>query len=179
MNGWGYWNKKRIYKIQKSFLKEGKNKIAIRAIDTGGPGRFEGVMNIYNNIGDTIQAVKQHNSHTFFKDIGTADLTHLIDFSALARQTEAQQARFIGPVFQADFLKELGLFERTEALRRPDQPEFNRLLVASAERLTSPAQMGQIFKVALLVPAGDGLPAGFASLNESLNAGRDKRAETR
>ena len=54
MNGWGYWNKKREYKISKSLLKEGKNLIAIRAIDTGGPGRVEGVMNIFNNLGDTI-----------------------------------------------------------------------------------------------------------------------------
>ena len=54
LNGWGYWNKKRRYKIPKLFLKEGKNTIAIRAIDTGGPGRFEGVMNISNNIGDTV-----------------------------------------------------------------------------------------------------------------------------
>jgi len=54
MNGLGYWNKKRKYKIFKSFLKEGKNIIAIRAIDTGGPGRLEGAMNISNNIGDTI-----------------------------------------------------------------------------------------------------------------------------
>lgn len=130
--------------------------------------RYGGVLVIADygksdNIGDTIQAVKQHNSHPFFKDIGTADLTHLVDFSALARQTEAQQARFIGPVFQADFLKELGLFERTEALRRPDQPEFNRQLVAGAERLTSPAQMGQIFKIAAILPAGEGLPPGFST----------------
>ena len=54
LNGWGYWNTKRKYKISKSYLKEGKNTIAIRAIDTGGPGRFEGVMNISNNIGDTV-----------------------------------------------------------------------------------------------------------------------------
>ena len=54
LNGWGYWNKKRKYKISKLFLKEGKNTIAIRAIDTGGPGKFEGAMNISNNIGDTI-----------------------------------------------------------------------------------------------------------------------------
>ena len=54
LNGWGYWNKKRKYKISKSYLERGKNTIAIRAIDTGGPGRFEGVMNISNNIGDTV-----------------------------------------------------------------------------------------------------------------------------
>ncbi|MGB2399029.1 MAG: hypothetical protein ACPIB7_01480, partial [Candidatus Puniceispirillaceae bacterium] len=54
-------------------------------------------------------------------------------------------------------------FERTEALRRTDQPEFNRQLVASAERLTSPAQMGQIFKIAAILPAGEGLPPGFST----------------
>ena len=114
-----------------------------------------------SDIGDTIQAVKQHNSHRFSR-ILVADLTHLVDF-LLYTSDRAQQARFIGPVFQADFLKELGLFERTEALRRPDQPEFNRQLVASAERLTSPAQMGQIFKIAAILPAGEGLPPGFST----------------
>ena len=54
MNGLGYWNNKREYILSQSYLNKGKNKIAIRAIDTGGPGRFEGVMNISNNIGDTI-----------------------------------------------------------------------------------------------------------------------------
>ena len=54
MNGWGYWNKKRKYKISKSYLKKGKNLIAIRAIDTGGPGKFGGGMNIFNDLGDTL-----------------------------------------------------------------------------------------------------------------------------
>ena len=132
-----------------------------------------------DNIGDTIQAVKQHNSHPFFADIGTADLTHLVDFSALARQTDAHKARFIGPVFQADFLKELGLFERTEALRRPDQPEFNRQLVAGADRLTSPAQMGQIFKIAAILPAGEGLPPGFSTYHAAPEAVTDTMPASR
>ena len=46
LNGLGYWNQKRKYKISKSLLKQGINTIAIRAIDTGGPGRFEGKMNL-------------------------------------------------------------------------------------------------------------------------------------
>ena len=35
LNGWGYWNKKENIKYP-NYLKEGKNTIAIRAIDTGG-----------------------------------------------------------------------------------------------------------------------------------------------
>ena len=54
LNGWGYWNQKREYKIPKSLLREGSNTIAIRAIDTGGPGRFEGIMNISNALGEII-----------------------------------------------------------------------------------------------------------------------------
>ena len=49
LSGYGYWNKKRQYKIPKSFLKKGENLIAIRVIDIGGPGRFEGAMNLTNN----------------------------------------------------------------------------------------------------------------------------------
>ena len=36
MNGLGYWNNKREYILSQSYLNKGKNKIAIRAIDTGG-----------------------------------------------------------------------------------------------------------------------------------------------
>ena len=40
-------------------------------------------------------------------------------------------------------------------------PEERRALLAAIDRLTSPAQMGEVFKVALLVPAGSGQPPGF------------------
>jgi len=129
--------------------------------------RYGGVLLIADygksdNLGDSIQAVKAHKAHPFFSDIGTADLTHLVDFSALSRKAEARKARFIGPVEQADFLKELGLFQRTEALRRADDPDYNRRLVAGVDRLANPAQMGQIFKIAAILPAGEGLPPGFS-----------------
>ena len=54
LSGHGYWNKKRQYKIPKIFLKQGKNIISIRAVDTGGPGRIEGEMNLSNEIGNFI-----------------------------------------------------------------------------------------------------------------------------
>lgn len=54
LSGMGYWNEKRTYKIPKSYLKKGKNTIAIRAIDTGGPGILKGEMNLSNDSGETI-----------------------------------------------------------------------------------------------------------------------------
>jgi SAM-dependent MidA family methyltransferase len=39
-------------------------------------------------------------------------------------------------------------------------------LLAAIDRLISPAHMGSLFKVALLVPDGAGTPPGFASLRE-------------
>ena len=39
----------------------------------------------------------------------------------------------------------------------------NRALLAAIDRLTSPAQMGEVFKAALLLPPGTGIPPGFES----------------
>ena len=54
LNGFGYWNKKRQYKIPASYLKKGNNIVTIRAIDTGGPGRFKGDMKMSNGLGSNI-----------------------------------------------------------------------------------------------------------------------------
>jgi NADH dehydrogenase [ubiquinone] 1 alpha subcomplex assembly factor 7 len=117
--------------------------------------------------GDSLQAVKSHTKAKMLESPGEADITHLVDFSALARQAKAMGARLIGPVEQGAFLTELGINARAEALRKAGQPETDRLLLAALERLCAPAHMGQIFKVALLVPAGDGLPPGFATIGDT------------
>ena len=54
LSGYGVWNQKRQFLIQKSLLKKGKNIIAIRAIDTGGPGYFQGPMNLSNDMNEVI-----------------------------------------------------------------------------------------------------------------------------
>ncbi len=54
LSGYGVWNQKREFLIQKSLLKNGKNIIAIRAIDTGGPGYFQGPINLSNNMNEII-----------------------------------------------------------------------------------------------------------------------------
>ena len=113
--------------------------------------------------GDSLQAVKAHEKAEILAMPGESDITHLVDFSALKRQAEGAGARLVGPVAQGAFLNELGIAERTEALRRQGQPETDRMLLAALDRLCGPQHMGQIFKVALLVPPGSGLPPGFAT----------------
>ena len=54
LSGYGVWNQRREFLIQKSLLKKGKNIIAIRAIDTGGPGFFQGPMNLSNSRNEVI-----------------------------------------------------------------------------------------------------------------------------
>jgi sialate O-acetylesterase len=52
--GAGYYNVPRDMKIPKSLLQPGVNTIAIRAIDTGGPGQVDGPMIVSNESGHTI-----------------------------------------------------------------------------------------------------------------------------
>ena len=49
----GYWDKKRDYKIPQSFLKKGNNLITILCIDYGGIGTVKGPMHIENEDRDT------------------------------------------------------------------------------------------------------------------------------
>lgn len=52
--GAGYYNVTRAFKVPKSLLKQGENIIAIRAIDTGGPGAISGTMTLSNTAGVSI-----------------------------------------------------------------------------------------------------------------------------
>ena len=113
--------------------------------------------------GDSLQAIQDHQAVSFLSAPGVSDLTHWVDFQALADSATQAGARLIGPQPQGKFLKQLGIESRANRLRRPDAPGADRALVAALDRLLSPAQMGQVFKVALLVPAGEGLPPGFAT----------------
>ena len=120
-----------------------------------------------DNQGDSLQAVRDHQPCDILSHQGEADITHWVDFAHLARIAAAQHARLIGPVPQGRFLWELGISARAEALKSTERTDQNRQLLAAIDRLVSPAQMGQAFKVALLVPRGEGLPPGFASLAEN------------
>jgi SAM-dependent MidA family methyltransferase len=108
--------------------------------------------------GDTLQALKAHAKVSPLAQPGQADLTVWADFPAvLAAAAEAGAAT--GPVLtQGAFLQALGIEARAQALAAA-QPEANRAdqadkLARQLDRLTGPAQMGQLFKVVCLSAPG-------------------------
>jgi len=92
---------------------------------------------------------------------GLCDLTAHVDFSALARAGEATGLALAGYTSQASFLLHSGLTELL--LQTPPTDAAAYLPQANAvQRLVSPAEMGELFKVAGFVK-GDIAPlAGFA-----------------
>ena len=100
-------------------------------------------------VGDTLQAVKEHDFHSTLNDPGNADLSAHVDFGALA--TAAAPAH-PAPLFeQGTFLANLGIGQRAQQLAQ--QGDANAVADA-LERLTEPKQMGSLFKVLGIRPPG-------------------------
>jgi len=113
------------------------------------------------NPGDSLQAVNDHRAVDPLEVPGEADLSHWVDFAALSAAASKAGARLVGPVPQGRFLMQIGLGARAEQAGLHAEPEARRDLLSAVDRLTSPAQMGEVFKVALLLPPGEGTPPGF------------------
>ena len=115
--------------------------------------------------GDSLQAVADHRPVDIFHQPGAADLSHWVDFSVIGQAVRAAGARLIGPVTQGAFLKEIGIIERAETAGLAADAVGRRAIYAAVDRLVSAHHMGTAFKVALLVPSGDGIPLGFATID--------------
>jgi SAM-dependent MidA family methyltransferase len=110
--------------------------------------------------GDTLQALRRHAKVDPLDCPGEADLTVWADFPAVARAAQGAGAATTAIVPQGVFLRRLGLDARTAALARarPDQAET---LLRQRDRLAEPDQMGHLFKVLAIHPAGRPAPPGF------------------
>ncbi len=104
--------------------------------------------------GATIQAIRSHTYHQVLDDPGTADITALVDFEALANAARGK-AKVFGPVSQARFLGALGIHERAGQMPDPS-------LTKAVRRLVDRDQMGELFQVmALANLPHDQLAPGF------------------
>ncbi len=112
-------------------------------------------------IGDTLQAISHHAFADPLEDPGERDVTAHVDFTTLAAMAELCGLAVHGAIDQGAWLKRLGLAERAAALAQT-HPEKASDLMAGSERLSSPAQMGRLFRV-MAVSSGDWPAlAGFA-----------------
>ncbi len=111
--------------------------------------------------GGTLMCHYRHRAHgdPFFLP-GLQDITAHVDFTAMAEAAHGAGAEVLGYATQAQFLINCGL---TEAIARVPAEDVRRYapLAAAANKLTSPAEMGELFKV-LAFGRGVGQPlVGF------------------
>lgn len=109
---------------------------------------------------DTLQALLRHQKVDPLDAPGEADLTAHVDFARVAHLAREAGLQVAGPATQGWFLKALGIDMRVEMLTRANPPHTQRVQ-RELERLTSPEQMGALFKVICLSSPNLPPPAGF------------------
>jgi SAM-dependent MidA family methyltransferase len=111
----------------------------------------------------TLMCHYRHRAHDdpFFLP-GLQDITTHVDFSAMARAGEEAGLEVLGYASQAQFLVNCGITEILAETPAADVAAFAPL-AAQTQKLLSPAEMGELFKV-IALGKGVGAPlAGFSS----------------
>ncbi len=99
--------------------------------------------NLFTN---SFQAVKDHAFHDPLMEPGSADLTTHVNFKRLANTAlSAGATAYIG-LTQGDFLDQMGIHLRAQMLKKNASPLQAEKISQDVERLTSPEQMGSLFK---------------------------------
>lgn len=128
-------------------------KIAERIATRSGAGLFIDYGYVTPGVGDTLQAVVKHAYDDPLAHPGEADLTAHVDFAALA--SAARQAGLQPHLLtQGEFLLRMGLLERAGQLGAKADEGTRERIRGEVERLAGPQEMGDLFKVMAVLPAG-------------------------
>ena len=96
---------------------------------------------------NTLQSVKSHKKNKVFSNLGSADITSLVNFSLLEQYFKANNLMINKIVSQSFFLKRLGIVKRAEILGENMSFKEKSDLYLRLKRLLHPKQMGELFKV--------------------------------
>ncbi|PRP74730.1 hypothetical protein PROFUN_15498 [Planoprotostelium fungivorum] len=98
---------------------------------------------------DTLRAIKDHKFVDLLESPGQTDLSALVDFASLKRAAGAiENVNTFGAIPQGQWLISMGIETRAQRLVDASTDEQESEAIASAyERLVSPEQMGQSYKV--------------------------------
>jgi NADH dehydrogenase [ubiquinone] 1 alpha subcomplex assembly factor 7 len=110
--------------------------------------------------GETLQAVRRHAFADPLEVPGETDLSAHVDFGILAATARAAGLAVPPLATQGDFLQHLGILARAATLAKAN-PDAAAGINAALDRLTSPSQMGTLFKVFCAHSPGLA-PQGFA-----------------
>jgi NADH dehydrogenase [ubiquinone] 1 alpha subcomplex assembly factor 7 len=113
------------------------------------------------SVGDTLQSVKNHKFTSILDQPGKQDLTAHVNFASLEQVAEEAGLKTLGPVYQGDYLLALGIAERAEALIKSNQKIPREKILQDLNRLTGVDEMGELFKVLVVVDEASPIPAPF------------------
>ena len=100
-----------------------------------------------NKMFDTLQAVKKHKKVNVLNEVGSADITHIINIPILKKITKSLNLEFDYNT-QRDFLLKLGIMERAEILAANKKNFLEKAnIFYRINRLIGKNQMGELFKV--------------------------------
>ena len=111
--------------------------------------------------GDTLQAMRAHRYAPVLAEPGEQDLTSHVDFEAVTKAARGAGAAVTPLVAQGEWLVRLGIEARAQSLSRAN-PDRVTDIQAGLHRLTSPDEMGTLFKVIALHSPAWPAPAGLA-----------------
>ncbi|WP_300036738.1 SAM-dependent methyltransferase [uncultured Roseobacter sp.] len=112
----------------------------------------------WHSLGDTLQALQDHNPADPIAAPGTADITAHVDFEALSIAAPCAHTK---PTPQGVFLERLGITARARALAAGLSGDALEQHIAAHRRLTHPEEMGNLFKVLGLFPENGSPPPGL------------------
>lgn len=135
--------------------------IARALAERGGRALIIDYGHLHDGFGETLQAVRRHAPWPVLAAPGAADITAHVNFERLTRAAFNAGASAHGPVPQGVLLERLGLPFRLERLSHGKTPEDVLKLHQGALRLSSPNQMGELFKAFCLSAPGLPAPQGF------------------
>lgn len=118
----------------------------------GGAGLFVDYGYCHDEWGDTFQAVRHHQYHNPFDDVGMVDLSAHVDFGVLKRIADGHlPCGGVSIQNQGDFLVDNGLMVRADRLVLTMDSESRNLFLTGIHRLIDGSEMGKLFKVMTLM----------------------------
>lgn len=115
----------------------------------------------WRSLGDTVQALRNHQPVEILASPGGADLTAHVDFEVLAECARAAGCQHSRLTPQGVFLERLGITQRAQTLATANSGASLEQVVDAHRRLTHPDEMGNLFKVLGVYPGKAPPPPGM------------------
>jgi len=109
----------------------------------------------------TLQSVKLHKKNRIFDNIGSSDITSLVNFGLLKDYLAGNKLTLNKVVSQSFFLKRIGILDRAEILSHKMTFKDKSNLYLRLQRLLSSKYMGDLFKVIFAYKSKKKFSLGF------------------